>query len=88
MTLSQIIHYGGRLDVSHMSFVVEQYIKQRKGTDITIMINIPEPSAAVLIFYADEVQLLMQAYEIAAYWFKEQAYGIWIPAALNIEGSS
>lgn len=72
MTISDIIHSNTILSEDHMAFVVEQYIKVRKGVSITI--NYKRFGVLWSIHYADEIQLLSQAYEIAAHWFKEQGY--------------
>ena len=55
-----------------MAFVVEQYILQRKEKRIEITLHTLMGDATTSVFYANDIQLLSQAYVIAAYWFKEQ----------------
>ena len=74
MTVSNIIHFEGVLDVEHMAFVVERYIQIRKGVQVQINLGRSRGGLLWQAYYMNDIQLLSEAYEIAAYWFKEQGY--------------
>jgi len=72
MNIKKIINKT-HLEQSEMQYVVEQYIKEKKGVDVEINLlkgvsnDVPEPF--IIMHLRQQLQLLVNAFEIACKYF-------------------
>lgn len=74
MNIEDIIHKPSpaRISIKEMTFVIEQYIKEKKGRDVTINLERGLPPRASLIFghlYQSQLKKLNNAFSTASEYF-------------------
>lgn len=64
------------LSDQEMAYVVQEYIKERKGQDVVINIykNFNQNNPLSTMFLAQEINQLHEAYNTAKYWLLENKY--------------